>query len=130
MKKDKTNRTKRIMAIDDEEDFLKLVKLNLELNGRFKVFTLSGAEDIISHIYDFKPDLILMDLLMPGIKGLDACGMLKKDPRIKNIPIIVLSALDKDIDKHRAYEVGVVDFLSKPITAEELIDRIEKALAS
>jgi len=119
---------KKILLVDDEKDFLALVKMNLEISGKFEVNTLSSTKDIISQLHIFKPDLILLDLLMPGVGGIEACEMLNNDPAGQRIPIIILSALDKDSDKRSAYKRGVVDYLVKPIENDFLIARIEKAL--
>lgn len=118
---------KRIMVIDDEEQFLRMMKLNIEELGGYKVLTMAGAKDLIAQIHSFKPHLILLDLLMPGIGGLEACEMLNNDPLGKKIPIIILSALDKDIDKLKAYKLGAVDYITKPVNIDVLIEKIEKA---
>jgi len=116
------------MVVDDEEDFLKIIKLNLEETEKFTVFTLNNAKDLINQVHLFKPEVIILDLLMPGIGGLEALEMLNNDPLGQRIPVIVLSALDKDIDKLAAYKRGVVDYLVKPIEKKDLIAKIEKAL--
>lgn len=120
----------RIMIIDDEEDFLRLTKMNLEDTGRFEVMTLANAKDILLRLHNFKPDLILLDLLMPGIGGIEVCEILNKDLAEQSVPVIVLSALDKNSDKLKAYQEGVVDYLVKPIEKEALIASIDKALQS
>jgi len=120
----------KIMIIDDEEDFLRLTKMNLEDTGKFEVMTLANAKDIIPRLHNFKPDLILLDLLMPGIGGIDVCEILNKDLAEQSVPVIVLSALDKNSDKLKAYQEGVVDYLVKPIEKEALIASIDKALQS
>ena len=119
---------KKIMVVDDEEDFLRVVKLNMEETNEYEVLTLPSAKDIISEIYKFRPKLILLDMLMPLVGGIDAGEMLNNDPYGKSIPVIILSALDKDADKLMAYKIGVVDYLTKPIEANDLIVKIEKAL--
>jgi CheY-like chemotaxis protein len=119
---------KKILIVDDEQGFLELVKLNLEKTGNYIVLTLFSAKDIIKHVHSFKPDVILIDILMPKIGGIEACQMLNNDPLGQNIPIIAISALDKDVDKLNAYKVGVVDYIVKPIEKKELIAKIEKAL--
>lgn len=119
---------KRVMLVDDEERFTQMVKLNLEQEGRYEVFTLSQAKDILSHVHAFKPDVILLDLLMPGIGGLEVCQMLNNDSLGREIPIIILSALEKDADKLRAYKLGVVGYLVKPVETKDIIQAIEKAL--
>lgn len=119
---------KRIMVVDDEEDFLKVLKLNLEQTGNYDVLVLSNARNIVSHVNDFKPDIILLDLLMPGVGGIEACQMLNKDPIGSRIPIIALSALEKDVDKLKAYKVGVVDYITKPVETDTIIKAVAKAL--
>ncbi|MCM8783885.1 MAG: response regulator [Candidatus Omnitrophica bacterium] len=120
----------RVLVVDDEEDFLRIAKLNLEESGRFEVMTLTSAKNLIENVHIFKPDLILMDLIMPGIGGIEACEMLNNDPLGQKIPIIVLSALDKDADKLAAYKKGAVGYLTKPIEKKDLIAKIEKALST
>jgi two-component system alkaline phosphatase synthesis response regulator PhoP len=117
---------KKVLVVDDETDFLKIVKINLEETSNYEVLTLSSANDIISQVHIFKPDVILLDILMPGIKGIEACEMLNKDPMGERIPIIMLSALDKDADKLKTFKVGVMDYLVKPVKKEVLISKIEK----
>ncbi|MCK5451364.1 MAG: response regulator [Candidatus Omnitrophica bacterium] len=119
---------KKILIVDDEEHFLKLIKINLEKTDKYEVLTLSDAKDIILRIREFKPEVILLDILMPKIDGIEVCQMLNEDPGGKGIPIITLSALDTDKDKLMMYKLGVVDFLVKPIETDDLISKIEKAL--
>ncbi|MFA6079540.1 MAG: response regulator [Candidatus Omnitrophota bacterium] len=118
----------RVMLIDDEENFLKITKINLERTGKYSVDTASDANGLIDRIRSFKPDIIMLDLLMPKMSGVDACQALKKDPEGKKIPVIIISALDTDHDKLRMYEMGVVDFIAKPVDMDELISKIETAL--
>ncbi len=119
---------KKVMIIDDEEDFLKVVKLNLEQTGKYEVTIFSKAKDIVSHVHRCKPHLILLDILMPGIGGIEACERLNQDAVGQNIPIIILSALEKDEDKLKAYKVGVIDYITKPVKKDFLIAKIEKVL--
>ncbi|MCK9603922.1 MAG: response regulator [Candidatus Omnitrophica bacterium] len=119
---------RRILIIDDEKYLLEITKANLEESGKFEVMTLSSAKDTISYLHSFKPELILVDLLMPVVGGIEVCEMLNNDPLGQRTPIIVLSALEKDGDKFNAYKKGVVDYLTKPIEKDVLIAKIEKAL--
>ena len=118
----------KILIIDDEEDFLMIAKLNLESPGKYEVRTSPSAKEIISMVHDFKPKVILMDVLMPGVGGIDACGMLNNDPAGSKTPIIVISALSKIKDKLMAYKEGISDYLVKPVGKDELIAKIEKTL--
>ena len=117
---------KKVLVVDDEADFLKILKINLEETNNYEVSTLSSANDIVSQVHIFKPDIILLDILMPGIDGIETCEMLNKDPMGEHIPIIMLSALDKDVDKLKTFKAGVTDYLVKPIKKEDLIGKIEK----
>ena len=119
---------KKIMLVDDEEHFLKITKINLESTGKYQVQTLSDARDIIAQVRLFDPDVLLLDILMPKIDGMEVCKMLNDDLVGKQLPIIVLSALDTTKDKLMMYKLGVVDFLIKPIEKDELIAKIDKAL--
>lgn len=119
---------KRILVVDDEKDFLNIIKLNLEMTGKYEVLTVSTGKDIVSHLNSFRPDIILLDLIMPGVGGMDVCEMLNNDSRGRKTPVIILSALEKDQDKLKAYKLGVVDYLTKPINMKELAARIDKAL--
>lgn len=119
---------KRVLIVDDEEDFIKIAKINLEGTGKFEVFGLSDARDILLRVKEFKPDVILLDILMPKLDGVEACRILNQDPLGARIPIITLSALDTDKDRLMMYKLGVVDFIVKPVENEELIVKINKAL--
>lgn len=121
---------KKIMIVDDEESFGTLVKFNLELTGNYEVMSLTSAKDILNQVHAFKPSLILLDLVMPEIGGLEVCEMLNNDPIGINIPIVILSALTSDIDKRKAYKLGVVGYIAKPVETSELIKTIEKSLQS
>ena len=122
------NNKRKVLVIDDEKDFLKITKLNLEETGRFFVKTLPNAKELILQVHSFRPEIILLDLLMPGIGGLEVCDMLNNDAIGKGVPIIILSALEKDTDKLAAYKKGAVDYLVKPIEKKDLIAKIEKTL--
>jgi CheY-like chemotaxis protein len=116
------------MIIDDEKDFALLLKMRIEASGDYEVLTLSEAKDIISHVHNYKPDVILLDLLMPGLGGLDVCDMLNHDSIGLTIPIIVISGLDKPVDTAKAYKFGISDYLIKPVEDTKLIKAIEKAI--
>jgi len=119
---------RKILIVDDEENLLELLKINLEHTGKYEVQTLQDGRDILSQVKSFNPDLMLVDILMPKIDGVELCRILNADPVANRIPIITLSALDTDKDKLMMYKLGVVDFLVKPIESDALIAGIEKAL--
>lgn len=121
---------KKIIIIDDEEDFGSLLKTRLESSAGYEVMAITEAKDIIERVHVFKPDVILLDLLMPGIGGLDACEMLNNDSIGSTIPIIVISGLDKSTDKIKAFKFGITDYFVKPVDDAKLIEAIEKAVKS
>lgn len=119
---------KKILLIDDEVKFLEIVQLNLEGTGEYEVMTLADPRNALYSVHSFMPQLILLDLIMPHVGGMEVCEMLNADPLGSKIPIIILSALEKDSDKLHAFKLGVVDYLVKPIDRDELIAAINKAL--
>ena len=119
---------KKILIIDDEEDYALLLKMRLESSGNYEVAAFTQAKDIINRMHVFKPDVILLDLLMSGIGGLDVCDMLNHDPIGLTIPVIVVSGLDKATDKVKAYKFGISDYLVKPVDDTKLIKAVEKAI--
>lgn len=119
---------RKVMIVDDEKDFTKMLKLNLEETKNFEVLALNEGKNIISELEKFRPDIILLDLLMPNVGGIEACEMLNKHPLGAKVPIIILSALNKSVDMLKAYKVGVVDYLTKPVEIQDVILSIEKAL--
>lgn len=121
---------KKILVVDDDEQFLRITQLNLEETKRYDVMTLKSAENIISCVHIFRPDVILLDMLMPEIGGVEACKILNSDPLGSKMPVIIVSALDGKKDKIEAYKEGVVGYLSKPVGKNDLIAEIEKILRS
>jgi len=119
---------KKILMVDDEPDFLKMVKLNLERTDKFEVLTLFCANEIISHLHSFKPDVVILDLVMPGIGGMEACEMLNRDPLGSSLPILVLSALESERERVLSSGKGIAGYLTKPVTKEELVKKIESLL--
>lgn len=118
----------KVLIVDDEADYLMITKLNLEETNNYEVMTLANSKDVLSCVHNFKPDVILLDMLMPKFGGVEVCELLNNDPVGVEIPIVVVSALDKNEDKVKAYRVGVVDYISKPAGKDVLIAKIEKAL--
>jgi len=116
------------MIVDDEESYALMLKTRLENSGDYEVRAFFEAKDIISHLHEFRPDVILLDLLMPGTGGLDACGMLNSDSLGQATPVIVISGLDKKADKVMAFKAGIIDYLVKPIDDSKLMETIEKAI--
>ncbi len=122
------DRTK-ILMIDDEEDLTYFVRLNLEKTGKFTVFTTPRGSEGIKLAKSEKPDLILLDLLMPEMDGGQVAAQLMADASTKKIPIIFLTALaqKEQVDAGQG-KIGGRDYIAKPVTPEELIARIKSVL--
>ena len=118
----------RILLIDDDADFTEMLKIHLEYKNNYEVEVLTESKKVMETLHSFQPDIILLDLLMPGIGGLEICEMLDKDPVGLTTPVIIISGLNKNIDKMKAYKLGISDYLVKPVDANDIINAIEKAL--
>ena len=114
----------RILVIDDEEGVLTLLKFRL---GRFghEVITSNNGIDGIRKARMFEPDLILLDLVMPGMSGFRVCELLKSYKKTKNIPIFIFTALDRLEDVERAFEKGADDYIVKPFEVVTINNTIE-----
>ena len=118
---------KRILLVDDEKSFTNLLKLNLEDTGNYEVHVENWAEDAFPAAQKFKPDLILLDIIMPRMPGGNVAALIKADPELKDTPIIFLTAA---VRKHQVEENdGIIcdhPCLAKPATADEVVQMIEK----
>lgn len=116
------------MVVDDESDIVSLLKLVLEAEGYGVVPALSG-DDALSLAEIEAPDLVLLDLMMPGKSGLETCRYLKNQPRTRNTPVIVFSALGRDVDKKLTAEAGASAHLTKPFSNIGLLTEVKRCLA-
>ncbi len=120
---------RKILIIDDEASFTRLLKLNLEQSGKFEVKTENRGSQAVQAARAFKPDLILLDIIMPDMDGSEVANRLKSEPVTKDTPILFLTALVKDQEvESKSGTIGGHIFLAKPITTDELITNIEKTL--
>lgn len=113
--------SKKILVIDDEADIREIVRLLLKDEGYEVIEAANGQEGILK-AQNEKPDLIVLDIMMPGINGFEVAKHLKDDPNTKNIPIIILSVLAQDCQ----YRQGILDYISKPFRQEELVNTVHK----
>ena len=121
---------KRILVVDDDEDVVVYLKKFLEKNRPYEVLALTDSREVMSQVHAFKPDVIILDLLMPHLGGLEICEELNGDALGQSIPIIIVSALWKDTDKFKASKFGIACYLVKPIDRDMLLLAIENALQS
>jgi two-component system phosphate regulon response regulator PhoB len=116
-----------ILIVDDEEDILELVKHTLEKDG-YQITCVNSGEAALKIAEELKPDLIVLDLMLPGLDGLDVCRRLKNNQRTKKIRIIMLSARGEEADIVAGLELGAEDFVVKPFNARVLRARIKAAI--
>lgn len=112
----------RILAIDDEPALLRIIKDSL--HAVFDISIVKNANEAFASMLDDKPDLILVDNIMPGINGIDFIKTVRSASSTKSIPIIMLTALKESGDRVNAYKAGVEDFISKPFNPDELLVRV------
>lgn len=118
---------KRILLVDDEDGFTKIVKLNLEATGRYEVRVENRGESTVPAAKEFKPDLILLDVVMPDLDGVDVYDLVSCDEELKDIPVVFLTAIvtPNEANLQEGGMIGGHIFLAKPITTEKLIKCIE-----
>ncbi|GAB4187059.1 MAG: response regulator transcription factor [Simkaniaceae bacterium] len=118
---------KRILLIEDEEDIASLIKLQAELSGyklHVEVDGLNGYRAVERE----RPDLVILDVMLPGLNGFDVCRRIKNHPELKNIPVIMLTAKDKELDVVLGLELGADDYVAKPFSPKVLFSRIKAVL--
>ena len=113
-----------IFVVEDEMHIQQLIKYNLEANG-FKVTVFDNGEDLLSYSLENIPDLFILDIMLPGIDGLEVCRQLKQNSLTKSIPIIMLTAKSEEFDKVLGLELGADDYITKPFSVRELLARIK-----
>jgi two-component system alkaline phosphatase synthesis response regulator PhoP len=116
-----------ILVVDDEEDILELVKVNLLREG-YKVIVAADGEEALKLSKAQLPNLIILDLMLPGIDGLEVCRTLKGDPKTEHIPVIMLTAKGGETDIIVGLEVGADDYVTKPFSPKVLIARVKRVL--
>jgi phosphate regulon transcriptional regulator PhoB len=117
----------KILIVDDEPDIVELVSYNLKKDG-FSVTTASDGEEALNKIRKNKFDLVVLDLMMPGIQGVELCRIIRNDPKTAGIPIIMLTAKGEEVDRVIGLESGADDYMTKPFSSRELVARIKAVL--
>src|SRR3989344_5437204 len=118
---------KRILLIEDEEDIAALIKLQAELSG-YKLHVEVDGINGFRAIEREKPDLVILDIMLPGENGLDICRKMKGNPELKSIPVIILSAKGEELDVVLGLELGADDYVPKPFSPKVLFSRIKAVL--
>jgi len=117
----------RILVVDDEEDIRELVRLNLAKES-FEILDCESGEQALSLSRAKQPDLIVLDLMLPGIDGLEVCKRLKADPKTAAIPVVILTAKGEEADVVAGLEIGAEDYMVKPFSGKVLAARVRRLL--
>jgi two-component system, OmpR family, alkaline phosphatase synthesis response regulator PhoP len=117
----------KILIVDDEQDIVDLVAYNLEKEGFTTIKAYDGG-DVLKTVKTQKPDLLILDLMLPHMNGLDICRAIRANPEIAHIPVIMLTAKGDEVDKIIGLEIGADDYITKPFSVKELIARVRTVL--
>jgi len=117
----------RILVVEDEEDIQELVRYNLAKEG-YQVDVVSSGEEALQAVRNQPPKLMVLDLMLPGVDGLDVCKMLKNDPKTMNVPVVMLTSKGEESDIVIGLELGADDYITKPFSPKVLIARIRAVL--
>jgi pilus assembly protein CpaE len=118
----------KIYIIDDDEQLLRMVSLMLERGGH-KTTMLNDPVEGLQTVKEEKPDLLVLDVMMPGMSGHDIARDIRADKELENLPILILTARAQEIDRETALKSGANDYLSKPVTSQELIEKVDDLLS-
>ncbi len=118
---------KKILVIDDEADITSLLSFNLKAKG-FAVEAVNDPNQSIGVARSFLPDLVILDVMMPDLNGIQICRMLRADPKLKTVPVIFLTAKSEEADRIQGLEVGADDYVCKPFSPKELVLRVQSIL--
>lgn len=120
----------RVLVIDDEEGFTKILKMNLERSGAYEVQVENNPRNALAVARDFRPDVILLDIVMPGMDGGDIAGQLAEHPYLRRVPIIMLTALvaQEEANAGAIIQAGPMSVLPKPVNMEMLTRCIDNAI--
>jgi two-component system, OmpR family, alkaline phosphatase synthesis response regulator PhoP len=118
---------KRILIVDDDAFIRRPLEFILREEG-FEPYTAADGEECLRRVGDVRPDLIFLDVMMPGRDGFAVCGALKCDPQLRDVPVILLSARGMESDRQRGLDVGAADFMTKPYSPTDLVRRVRELL--
>jgi two-component system alkaline phosphatase synthesis response regulator PhoP len=117
----------RILVVDDEKDLVELISYNLEKEGCVVLKAYKG-EEALQVAESQKPDLVILDLMLPGIQGMEVCKLIRTNPEISTLPIIMVTAKGDEVDKIVGLEMGADDYITKPFSVRELIARVRAVM--
>jgi DNA-binding response OmpR family regulator len=122
------SRAVRVLVVDDDPVILELLRVNFEMEG-YEVLRASDGEQGLAKARDEAPDVVLCDIMMPRLDGIELVTRLRRDPRTAELPIVLLSAKAQKLEVDRGLSVGADDYVTKPFDPLELLDRVNAVLA-
>lgn len=117
----------KILIVDDDSNFREVTKLALASSG-YEISEADSGREALNLARQLRPDLILLDILMPGLDGYQTCRQLKTNPATSHIPVIVLTALGDPAAQYKSKQAGADDYVAKPVTAQELHERVQRQM--
>jgi two-component system alkaline phosphatase synthesis response regulator PhoP len=114
----------KVLVVDDEEYIQHILNFSFGAEG-YEVVTAADGEEAVAKARNEKPDIIVLDIMMPKMDGYEACRKLKSDPKTKDIPVILLTAKGRDVDRKLGSEAGADDYVVKPFSPGRLIERVD-----
>jgi len=117
-----------VLVVEDEPIILRLLQVNLRLEG-YDVVACSSGEDALLRVELAPPDVVVLDVVLPGIDGFEVCRRLRESPATANVPVIMVTAQAQDEDRKRGYALGVREYVTKPFEPAELVALVREALA-
>ena len=121
--------TKKTLLIADDEPTIRLLVSSI-LGKSYNMLTAADGQEVLDTVSQNKPDLILMDIMMPTMDGYSACASLKKDPRTANIPVVMLTGVGHELNKVLAEQMGADGYITKPFNSQDLKDTVKKHLSA
>ena len=117
----------RILVVDDEIYIVHILDFSLGMEG-YEVLTALDGEQALERLKTDKPDLIVLDIMMPKVDGYEVCRTIKSNPETQHIPVILLSAKGRNVDQKMGFDVGADDYITKPFSPRKLVERINALL--
>jgi phosphate regulon transcriptional regulator PhoB len=118
---------RKVLVVDDEPDIVELVSYNLSKEG-FDVSSAADGQEALAKIRETKFDFVILDLMLPGMSGMEICRVLRNDTETKSLPIVMLTAKGEEVDRVLGLEMGADDYVTKPFSPRELVARVKAVL--
>jgi putative two-component system response regulator len=119
---------KNILIVDDDENTVRIIKTRLEMDPNYEILIAKTGEDALKISETKRPDLILLDLMMPGVSGIEVCDSIRHNPDLERTPIIIISALDDLRSQQECARMGISAYITKPINGKLLDNKVKQVL--